>query len=547
MGDRDGAGRNLVLLLGASLRSFDARLNLTVLMKILFVNPSLRPDAPHRYIPVGLGYVVTAVKEAGFDFDILDIDIGGHTDEQVEKYVATHRYDVVALGAIVTHYRWIKWFISTLKSYQPGCTVIVGNSVGGSIPEVLFTHTPADVIVRGEGDFTIVELLEALRDGKELGRAVEPEVAVPHTNGGLQSCVKGVGIEGIIFRDARGRFVDNGARKAAKILDDLPYPDWDLFDVESYLKRGAVLARTTRFYPADESVVLPVSTARGCVFKCTFCHYVFWNDPYRHRSAASIIGEIGRNQKKYGVNYVSFWDELSFHKLGPAEKFVDALLEADLGVHWSGAVRADLFGREDIPYEDRHRVAKKFYDAGCCALGYSLESGNDEILESMNKRIKASYFAEQVKILREVGIASNTSLVIGYPQETAETIADTMRMCERTGIYPSVGFLLPLPSTGMWEYAVKNGFISDPDHFLTTVTERQDIILNMTSMETEKLLSEVKGWLRHLSQAFGNGLDENSLIRTGGYYKHNKHQVKVLEKHRNTNDSLNYATVSGTL
>ena len=517
-------------------------------MKILFVNPCLRHDAPHRYIPVGLGYIVTSVQEAGYDFDILDIDIGGHSDEEVEEYILSHDYDVVALGAIVTHYKWVKWFVKMTKNHIPDCKIIVGNSVGGSIPEIIFANTPIDIAVIGEGDITTVDVLDALRDNKSLGQAIEPEIPVAHKHGNnIRPCVQGKGIEGIVFRDGQNRFVHNGLRKAAKQIDDFSFPNWDLFDVESYIKRATMMANITRYYPVEDAVILPVSTARGCVFKCTFCHYVFWHDPYRHRSPESVIGELTQNKEKYGVNYVNFWDELSFHKLGPAEKFVDELLKADLKIHWGGAIRVDLFGREDIPYEDRLRVAQKFYDAGCVTLGFSLESGNDEILEAMNKRVKASYFKEQVEILRKVGISTNTSVVIGYPQETAATIADTMNMCENTGVYPSVGFLLPLPETGMWAYAIENNLITDPDDFLTTVTERQDVILNMTSMSTEDLVEEVTNGLAYLSEKFEINLNKDTLIKTGGYKKHGVNQGRKIEANRNTENSLNYSKVSGVL
>jgi radical SAM superfamily enzyme YgiQ (UPF0313 family) len=516
-------------------------------LKLLFVNPSLRPDAPIRYLPVGLGYVVTSVKEAGFDFDLLDIDIGGYSDDQVEKFVATNKYDVVALGSIVTHYRWIKWFVRTVKRYQPGCKVIVGNSVGGSIPEILFHYAPVDIVVVGEGDVTIVEVLQHLNDGKSLGEADIPLVPLAHTNGDLPPTVKGNGVAGIVFRDAHGRIVNNERRKAAKFIDEFPYPDWDIFDVESYIEMCRGSAHDTVRFPKEEAVVVPVNTARGCVFKCTFCHYVFWDDPYRHRSAESIIGEIRRNKKKYGANYINFWDELSFHKLNVAERFVDHLIGADLDIHWTAAVRSDLFGRDDIPYDDRRRVAEKFLDSGCVAVGYSLESGSDEILEAMNKRIKADYFGEQVSLLREVGIISNTSVVIGYPQETPETIAATMTMCEKNWIYPSVGYLLPLPSTGMWRHAVDNGFITAPDKFLTEMTERQDFVLNMTQMPEEQLRGEVTRWLKHLNQVFGNILEDEDLIRTGGENKHGKVQEEAIQSHRNSADTQNYAMVAGSL
>ena len=114
-------------------------------MKILFINPSLRPGTDHLYLPVGLGYVTTYVKHHGYKFDILDIDVGKYSDQYVEQYLIKNKYDVVCLGSIVTHYKWIKWCINTIKDYQPDCKVIVGNSVGGSIPEVLFQKNKADI------------------------------------------------------------------------------------------------------------------------------------------------------------------------------------------------------------------------------------------------------------------------------------------------------------------------------------------------------------------------------------------------------------------
>ena len=517
-------------------------------MKILFVNPSLRPKASHRYLPVGLGYVVTAAKVAGFAFDILDVDATDCTDDQVEAFLAKGRYDVVAVGSIVTHYRWVRWLVQTAKRVNPGCVTIVGNSVGGSIPEILFQTAPVDIVVLGEADITIVEVLETLRDGRPLGHAVEPPVEIPHDNGPYPATVKGVGVLGIVFRDAQGRVVQNDRRPATKLVDELPWPDWDLFDVQTYIERGRETAHSSVWrYPLEDAVVFPVNTARGCVFKCTFCHYVFWHDPYRHRSVDSILGEIRHLNRKYGANYINFWDELSFHKIGPAEKFLDALAASGLDIHWTAAVRSDLLGRDDVPYEDRLRVAKKFADTGCTSLGFSLESGNDEILTAMNKRVRADFFREQVRVLREAGVVCSTSVVVGYPQETQETLADTIRMCEETRVYPSVGYLLPLPATGMWKHALEHGHITDPHRFLMDVTERQDLVMNMTTMSDEQFQGEVKRGLSHLNEVLNCDLDESTLIKTGGYQKHDRNQTADVFKHRNTTDSLNYASLTGAV
>jgi anaerobic magnesium-protoporphyrin IX monomethyl ester cyclase len=513
-------------------------------MKTLFVNPCLRPTAPHRYLPVGLGYVVTAAKVAGFKFDLLDVDIGSLTEQQVEDYIIKHRYDVILIGSIVTHYKWMKWFCGMVKEHQPHCKLIVGNSVASSIPEVIMHYAPVDVIVLGEADVTVVELLQAISDGRSLGEANQPEIPILHMNGSLPPTVRGAGVEGIVFRDAKGRLVNTGKRKAVKKIDDLPFPDWDIFDVERYIQLCRTTAHNTTLFPVEQARVMPVNTARGCVFKCTFCHYVFWDDPYRHRSPGNVIAEIRRNQQKYGANYINFWDELTFHKVRPAQKFIDAVIKADLGIHFTASIRTDLLGCDEAPYEERLELAHNMKKAGCIAVGFSLESANAEILVAMNKLVKGEYFGEQVDVLKKAGIISNTSVIFGYPQETRETIRETLDSCRRAKIYPSPGFLLPMPSTGMWKHATTNGFIPDIDRYLINITERQDFSVNLTKMGDDELKSEVELALSDLADDLGLDLG-GSLMRTGGENKHSKNQEVTM--HRNTNDSMNYANVIGSV
>ncbi len=526
-------------------------------MKILFINPSLRPGHDFLFLPVGLGYVVTYVKQNGYKFDILDIDAGDYSDQYVENYLRKNKYDVICLGSIVTHYRWMKWCVNKIKEIQPESKVIVGNSVGGSIPEVLFSTTKVDIVIYGEAEVTMVKVLDAISSGKSFGDIVEPHVEIPHANKGYPSTIKGIGIDGIIYRNKNGYIVNNGKRKAVKNIDEFPFPDWDLFDIETYLKIGAKSKATHAwFYKKDEAVTMPINTARGCVFKCTFCHYVFWHDPYRHRSAENVIDEMKILNKKYGANFFNFWDELSFHKIGPAEKFVDKLIDANLKWHWTCAIRADLFGKDadakgnPIPREHRVNLAKKFVEAGCTSAGYSLESGNDKILEDMNKKVKSKYFKEQVHVCRDAGLISNTSIVIGYPRETKETIGETMQQLENLRVYPSTGYLLPLPETGMWNYAIENGYIKNIDKYLTDITERQDFNLNMTKMTQSELENETKKWLNRLNQKFDNPIKD--LLKTGGEDQSSANQVKQrdsdkIDKNKNVTEELNYGRVSGTM
>jgi radical SAM superfamily enzyme YgiQ (UPF0313 family) len=529
-------------------------------MKILFINPSLRPGTDHVFLPVGLGYVVTCVRNYGYKFDILDIDAGNYSDQYVEEYLKKNKYDVVCLGSIVTHYSWMKWCINTIKSCQPDSKIIVGNSVGGSIPEVLFQTTKVDIVIYGEAEITITEVLDAINYNKSFGEVLEPHVEVPHANKGYPATIKGIGIPGIIYRTKNNLIVNNGKRKAVKNIDDFPFPDWDLFDVEKYLKIGVKTNAThSWFYPKDKAVPMPVNIARGCVFKCTFCHYVFWHDPYRHRSAENVIAELKQLNKKYGANFFNFWDELSFHKIGPAKKFVESLIAADLRWHWTCSIRADLMGKDatdkgkPIPREERLDLAKKFVDAGCVSACYSLESGNNEILEDMNKKVKSKYFKEQMNICKEAGLITNTSIVVGYPKETPETINETMTKLEELEIYPSTGFLLPLPETGMWNYAIENNYITDIDKYLTDITERQDFNLNMTKMTQKQLVAETTKGLKKINSKLKNPLKD--LFKTGGEDNSTANQEKdkkksykeMTERNKNVTEELNYGKISGTV
>ena len=180
----------------------------------------------------------------------------------------------------------------------------MGNSVGGSIPEVLFQTTKVDIVIYGEAEVTLKEALDAISQNKSFGEISEPEVEIPHATKGYPSTIKGEGISGLIYRTANNK-LNNGKRKAVRNIDDFPIPDWELFDIKHYLKVGMKHgASHSWFYKPEEAVTMPINTARGCVFKCTFCHYVFWHDPYRHRSAENIIEEIKFHKEKYGANFL---------------------------------------------------------------------------------------------------------------------------------------------------------------------------------------------------------------------------------------------------
>ena len=341
--------------------------------KILFINPSLRLKSPTKFLPVGIASVMTYLDSHNIDFDFLDVDINELEDSQIEDYLDRNRYDIILSGSIVTHYKWMKWLTNTVKKYNRNSIVIIGNSVAGSIPKLFLENSSADVAILGEGEITCLELVKKIIEDAPWDK-----------------------LEGLAYKKKNGEVVVNKNRRGLKKLDDFPMINWQAFETEKYFQKSYAAAKAID----DQKVrVMPVVTARGCAFRCTFCHFVFWNDPYRYRSPENILAEIKRNIELYNCNYISFWDDLSFASLPQAERFADAILASGLKFNWSAAVRVDLFGNPKHDYQRRLEVARKFKLSGCQSLGFSLESANSEILIMMNKRIEGQYFLATSNLL----------------------------------------------------------------------------------------------------------------------------------------------------
>ena len=467
-------------------------------MNILLINIALRPESKVKLFPIGIGYIATAMKNAGFHFDLLDIDAHRYSDEEVDARIQAKKYDVVAMGCIVTGYSKVKDLCARVRKFHKDAYIIVGNSVATSIYELLLSRTEADVAVMGEGDITIVKLLEAIQEKRR------EETSLAH--------VLGIAYKenGIIYR--------NPPQPAIEDISVLPHVDFSLFDIEVYIQNAKEQLYEDEVPIAREALrALPVNTARGCVGNCTFCYHNFKGYKYRYRSMTSVLDEISSMIEKYNLNYIQFGDELTLFSRKRAEEFADTILESGLNFYWTVTCRADCFTKEsDV------EIMKRMKQAGCVGAGFSLESSNPEILKMMNKHITVEDFARTTRLFYQAGITPRTSLVIGYPMETVETIRDTFQVCENCKIYPSSGYLLPQPGSVMYDYAREHGFIPDEEEFLLQMGDRQDLRLNMTKMTDEEMENAVLAGLSKCNMNLAIGLDKEHLIKTQYYRKAKK-------------------------
>ena len=456
-------------------------------MKILLINICLRSDVEKILYPVGLSYIASAIYRSFHEVSILDMDANRIGLDKLEEQLRTLDFDAIGFGCIVTGYKIVKEIAQIVKRVNPAAWVIVGNSVASSVTQTLLKKTSVDIAVIGEGDITIVEVLDCLDN-----------------YGQLQE------IEGICFKDKNG-IKCTAARKIISDIDTIPLPEWDIFDVHRYLEMSHKYVSEPYPIPSQQIRAFPVNTARGCAFNCTFCYHVFKNNVYRYRSALNIIEEISELQKKYQINYINFWDELTMFSIKQTEILVNMILSSGLKFYWTASCMGNLFKMKDID------LLKKIKKAGCIGLSYSLESANRNILKSMNKKLDPCDFVEQVQVLKKAGIVTWTSLVIGYPEETEDTIRETFELCYQNDIYPSSGFLLPQPGTPIYEYAKQNGFIIDEESYLMDMGDRQDLRVNLTKIPSNQLYDCVSAHLRRIRDKLKLDLSDDQLIKSGKY------------------------------
>jgi len=439
---------------------------------------------------------MTAVKKAGFAFDLMDMDIDNLSIGDLEHLLSGRLYDIYAFGCIVTGFKFVRQIASIIKKINGEAVIIAGNSVATSIPEILLRNTCVDIAVLGEGDVTIVELLRAI----ELRRPIH-------------------GVMGIAFRMGE-EIVYTPSRVVVSDLDSIGFPDWDIFDLERYNAYGFV---NVSVFSTDNVLSYPLNSARGCPFDCTFCYHVFKGQRYRYYSNEAIVDEIKRLHTRYHSNFISFWDELTFSNLKSISDKTEAINNIGFKIGWDAVTRGNLFRMKDV------NLIKAMRDCGCESIAFSLENASPEILSAINKKLNISHFIEQAHALWKGGVTPLTSVIFGYPQETPDTIKYTIEICRQCAVYPSVGFLLPLPGTRIYSWAKQEGFIQDEVSYLERIGDRQDLHLNLTSMSDAEFTDIVETSLRQLARTFGLKLD--SVFKTVTYQRPKNIPLNSLNEH----------------
>jgi len=342
-----------------------------------------------RWIPLGLVYLAGAARQAKLDAEIYDAMAKGHAYPEIEQHLRDSMADYVASSAITATINDAVKTLELAKRIRPDTVTILGGvHPTFMFDEVLANSAAVDYIVIGEGEVTLRHLLEVLEAGGD------PEM-----------------VAGIAFR-RDGAVVKTARRNLMETLDDLPAA-WDLLDWGDYY-----------------SLVIPdsrmgaISTSRGCDQDCTFCsQQKLWEKTWRARDPRKVADELEYLHTTHHVNVFMITDEYPTRSRERWEALLDALIAKGLPVYLLMETRAaDSIRDRDIVW--------KYRKAGIIYVSIGIETADQATLDTMRKGMFVEEAKQVIDILREQEIVSEGSFMVGFPDETSDSIKKTMQLAQ---------------------------------------------------------------------------------------------------------------------
>jgi len=399
--------------------------------------------------PLGLAYIAASLKEADLPYQVIDatgegldsiVPYPGRSDFRVQGLsveeiceAAPSETTVFGLHCNFSHLWPITNVIAKrLRETFPNALIILGGEHGTALYEFVLKSSPFDVVVMGEGDETIINLVQAHEQGRDFTE-----------------------VQGISFvRD--GSVVLNGLSKRIRNIDKIPIPDWDNFPIMEYINRhqinGINLGRS-----------MPILGTRGCPYKCTFCSNVdMWTQRYVRRDPKVLVDEMEIYIKKYNVSNFDFQDATALVSRKWTADLCNEILDRKLDITWQlpSGTRSETFDED---------LAQLLYRAGCRALSFAPESGAEEILIAVHKQVNLRDMLERMRVATKVGLKLSCFIVIGFPTETKATLKKTLKLIRTmalVGVHDvAVSKFVPYPGSPLFNELYKADKIKLDDEF----------------------------------------------------------------------------------
>ena len=386
-------------------------------MDVLLINPPAQgvyDTINIKLPPLGLAYIASVLREHNHSVKIIDLNVQDNLWETVRE----RKWDVIGLSGDTSRYPISMKIAEQIKKHFGYLIFTGGPHVTFFEKETLDTGY-VDFIIRGEGEFVTLNLLNALEKGTSLKD-----------------------VRGITFKQ-NGKIIKTLQAPIIKDLDSLPYPARDLLPMEKY--------KITLFYGRPITSIL---TSRGCPFNCYFCSSSqFSNLIWRTRSPKNIVDEMEHVIKKFDYHAFAFVDDNFTLNPKRVIEISKEIVKRKLDIFWWAFSRVDeLLGHEDMV----EWMAK----SGCRMIFLGIESVSKKVLDEYNKGITANDSIRAVRLLKKYGIDTWGSFIIGALDETKEMIINTIRFAKLLNPRNvQFSILTPFPGTRLYEDADKMGII----------------------------------------------------------------------------------------
>ncbi len=385
-------------------------------MDVLLASAGVKKRTKHSRLnpPLGLAYMAAVLLEHGYSVSAEDFNVSSFTPERAAAILERSAPRILGISVNTETYLNGLRLAEVAKKVDPGIAVVMGGPHASVLYRDVASQKNVDIVVRGEGEYTLLELAGCLI--RKQGSLAE---------------VKGIAYQ----QDGRLRVTPE--RPFMSDPDELPFPARELFPLPMYDQPGQVLM-----------------SRGGCPFNCVFCAVNnIWGGVRRFRSAENVLREIQQVGESMGVGEIGFADDtftLNRHRvLDLCEK--SRRLRQHFPWGWTCTTRADLVDRE---------LLERMRDAGCHRITYGVETGSQEVLDSVGKRMTLDQVRSAVRTALDLRMGVLCSFMFPHPWDTEETIREQgrfMRELVEMGATTTMALTTPFPGTDYYDRAEELG------------------------------------------------------------------------------------------
>lgn len=355
-------------------------------------------------LPIGLAYIAAVLEQSNYEVNVIDsigenikkIVIsscgkfkfqGESCKDIIEKLAPTVKYIGITV-MFSQEWPFIKKFIKKIKEKHPSVKIIIGGEHASAMPEYCLRSCPElDFVISGEGDFAFRDLIKRLEANQ---RPI---------------------VDGISFLENDKYFHTQKTRIIN--INEIPHPAWHLFKVEEYFQPNYTMG-------LSKGRNMPILATRGCPYQCTFCSSPnMWTTRYSMRSPQDVIDEIEKYKKNYQCNAIDFYDLTAIVNRKWILEFTNLLIEQKVNIPWSlpSGTRSEILDKE---------VLTNLKKAGIDYLVYAPESGSNETLKKVKKKVNLQKMTRSIIEAKKLDISIKLNMVIGFPEETRIDVLKTL-------------------------------------------------------------------------------------------------------------------------